>query len=131
MFNEALLNVELVAANTAAQQTADNFSATLTQGASVAVVGIGIVFLILALLWGVLELFKLFFYVLPNRKAAKTEVAPSAVASQPAVTEAPVPQTDNGALIAAITAAITAYRAEKGTTGSYAGGFRVVSFKRK
>ena len=131
MFNEALLNVELVAANTAAQQTADNFSATLTQGASVAVVGIGIVFSILALLWIVLELFKLFFYVLPNRKAAKTEAAPSAVAPQPAVTEAPAPQADNGALIAAITAAITAYRAEEGTTGSYAGGFRVVSFKRK
>ena len=141
MFNEAINNIalsaaaETQAADTAAQ-TASDLTAKLTEGGYVAIMGIGIVFLVLALIWGVLELFRVFFYVLPNKKASENaadatpapEKAPAQPASQPAPA-APVQHTDDS-LIAAITAAITAYRAAEGN-GTYTGGFRVVSFKRK
>jgi len=137
MFNEAINKVALGTADTVQTVGAtDEFAAKLTEGASVAVVGIGIVFLILALLWIVLELFKLFFYTLPKKRSEENtvETAP-ATAAEPVPAPAPTPAVsaaaDDGALIAAITAAITAYRAAENNGYSYTGGFRVVSFKRK
>lgn len=97
--------------------------------------GMGMVFLVLAILWLVLLIFKKVFYKDPAKeekksKPAKTE-AP-APASAPVV-EAPVavaPVVDDGALIAAITAAVSAYiESDPALTSQFAGGFRVVSFK--
>ena len=97
--------------------------------------GIGMVFLVLAILWLVLLIFKKVFYKDPAKeekksKPAKTEAPASASAP---VVEAPVavaPVVDDGALIAAITAAVSAYiESDPALTSQFAGGFRVVSFK--
>ena len=97
--------------------------------------GMGMVFLVLAILWLVLLIFKKVFYKDPAKeekksKPAKTEAPASASAP---VVEAPVavaPVMDDGALIAAITAAVSAYiESDPALTSQFAGGFRVVSFK--
>ena len=100
----------------------------ILNGLTVVVVGLGGVFSVLAIIWGVLALFKVFFYDIPEKKkAAKIKAAAPAPAP---VAEAPVeaaPEADDTQLIAVITAAIAAYTAES------AGGalpFRVVSYKR-
>lgn len=97
------------------------------------------IFLILAILWGVIEIMHLLFH--KGEKQKKKEkvsaiskpkesqaLAPnandSAVAA--AIAAALAASEDNGATVAAITAAISAMRAEQGLTG----GFRVVSFQR-
>lgn len=89
-------------------------------------IGIIIVFGVLAIIWLVLSLFKVVFYKDPNKKKAEKKEEP---ASAPVTTvlSAPVaPVQDDGAVIAAIVAAISAMRAEQGIVD----GFRVVSFKR-
>lgn len=104
--------------------------------------GLGTVFMVLVILWGILALFSVAFGT--QSKTAKAPAVKSAQAPKPTPAKpapapvqtetptAPAPVTpaaaDDGALIAAITAAIEAYRAEEGT---YALPFRVVSFKRK
>ena len=88
--------------------------------------GMGMIFTVLALLWGVLAIFKLVF----AEKAPKTEkpkAAPVAPAEPTSVEEAASAMaTDDTALIAVLTAAVAAYRDAEGESG----GFRVVSFKR-
>jgi len=98
--------------------------------------GLGTVFMVLVILWGCLSLFKLFST--PEKKsapkpAAKPAPAEKAAAPAPApVAEEPAPAapapTDDAAVIAAICAAIEAYRAAEGLSGLP---YRVVSFKRK
>ncbi|MBQ9717658.1 MAG: OadG family protein [Clostridia bacterium] len=109
--------------------------------------GMGTVFMVLVILWGCLSLFKVFST--PEKKSAPKKEAkpapaekPSAPAPAPAekpsapapapVAEEPVPAaptpTDDAAVIAAICAAIEAYRAAEGLSGLP---YRVVSFKRK
>ncbi len=111
-------------------------SARLSKAVLMIVQGMGMVFLVLAILWLVLLIFKKVFYKDPAKeekksKPAKTE-APAPVAAP--VVEAPVavaPVADDGALIAAITAAIAAtIESDPALTSQFAGGFRVVSFKR-
>ena len=98
--------------------------------------GMGTVFMVLVILWGCLSLFKVFS---APEKPAKTPAPKPEAKPAPAVSEkkpeaAPAPveevpaQTDDGAVIAAICAAIEAYRAEEGLSGLP---YRVVSFKRK
>ena len=93
--------------------------------------GMGMVFLVLAILWLVLLIFKKVFYKGPAKEAKKPEPAkaePSAPASVASAPAAPV--TDDGALIAAITAAIAAtIESDPALASQFAGGFRVVSFK--
>ena len=84
-------------------------------------IGLLIVFGVLAIIWLVLSLFKVVFYKDPNKKSEEkaapvAEPAPATVAAR----------SDDGAVVAAIIAAITAMRNEEGNTSS----FRVVSFKR-
>lgn len=100
--------------------------------------GMGTVFLVLIVLWGIIELFSYVFSSAErsSKKAeqpvqkpaeAKTEVKEEpAVVAEETVEE--IPAQDDGAVVAAIMAAIEAYRREEGT---YSLPYRVVSFKRK
>lgn len=108
--------------------------------------GLGTVFLVLAILWGVIELFN-FISTSGERsteKKKKEEAKPVSPAEEPKAAptvevkpeavpdaipaEEEIPAEDDGAVIAAIIAAIEAYRQEEGT---YSLPYRVVSFKRK
>lgn len=99
-------------------------------GIQTAILGILTVFAVLSLLWGCLEIFKYVFYTLPERRKNEASDAPKA---EPAPVPVPAPETtvyasDDGELVAAIMAAISAYRAEEGAPAT---GFRVVSFRKK
>ena len=95
--------------------------------------GMGMVFLVLAVLWLVLLIFKKVFYKEGGKpaKAPKAEAPVAPVA--PAVPAVPVaPATDDGQLIAAITAAVAAYiESDPALSSQFASGFRVVSFTKK
>lgn len=89
-------------------------------------VGLGMVFAVLAVLWGVLSIFKLVF-AKPEKK--KAEPAP-VVENPPAYEPEPVAETeDDGELVAVITAAVAAYMASEEPDAA-PNGFRVVSFRR-
>jgi len=93
--------------------------------------GMGTVFLVLAILWGIISLFSVFSGTAEKKPAPVPKPQAPAKKAEPKPEPAPAPvpaQTDDGALIAAITAAIEAYRAEEGLSGLP---YRVVSFKRK
>ena len=91
--------------------------------------GMLMVFSVLAILWGVLAIFKLVFAG-KTPKEKKLEPVKSAPAPAPAVQTAPATvQNDDAELVAIITAAIAAYRQNEGADASE-GSFRVVSFKR-
>ncbi|MGI6030597.1 MAG: OadG family protein [Eubacteriales bacterium] len=93
------------------------------------VVGLAIVLAVLAILWGVLELFRIFFYDAPRKKAAaEKEKAQQAAAvvkkAEPVVETASAPQEDEEEIIAVITAAIAA------SMETSAGNLKIKSFKR-
>lgn len=93
--------------------------------------GMGTVFMVLILLWGILSLFKVFSTGTSEKKVEKktetvTEQAPSVDVNEAENTF--TAQTDDTAVIAAICAAIEAYRESEGFGGLP---YRVVSFKRK
>ncbi len=113
--------------NTLAERTAYSLSHTL--------VGMLIIFAVLAAIWAVLAVFKLIFAGRSEKKTvapAQSTPAPanaatpavSAVAAPKAAQAAPA--SSDGEIVAAITAAITLMREAEGTTGT----FRVVSFRR-
>ena len=111
------------------EETVLSLSEKLSIGAEVALMGIAIVFLVLILLWGLLELFRVVFYTIPNRKKASAAPAVPAPETEAVPTEEEA-SADEGELVAAITAAIAAYRGAEGAPASPTG-FRVVSFRRK
>lgn len=97
--------------------------------------GMGTVFMVLIILWGFLSLFR-FFSTSENKAASKPQrpapteekkvvPVPAPVATN---TESATVNSDDTAVIAAICAAIEAYRASEGLSGLP---YRVVSFKRK
>ncbi|MBQ9805640.1 MAG: OadG family protein [Clostridia bacterium] len=107
---------------------------------TVTLLGMVTIFLVLALLWGVIEVMHC---LMPKEGGSKEKKAKEKPAKKEKKKTAPVPNEqdaaiaaaiaaslaayeDSGATVAAITAAITAARADSGETG----GFRVVSFKR-
>ncbi len=106
----------------------------LSTGFTVMALGLATVFAVLAILMIVLYLFRLVFY---HEKSAEQKTTPAPAPKQHLTTpshtvslketHAPAAAVDNGALIAAITAAIAAY-----TSGDdeFASGFKVVSFRR-
>ena len=102
-------------------------SQRLTMAGLMIIQGMGMVFLVLAVLWLVLLIFKKVFYKDP----AKASKAPKA--AEPAPASAPVaPATSDDALVAAITAAVAAYiDSDPALSSQFSGGFRVVSFKKK
>ncbi len=102
-------------------------SARISYALRMTLLGMGMVFAVLALLWIVLAIFK---KALGGKEPAKEKPAPVApVAPSPA----PVaPAADEGATVAAITAAIAAMiESDPALRSQFAGGFRVVSFKKK
>ena len=105
-----------------------SFSERASEAVTMVVMGMVMVFSVLAIIMGVLMIMERFF----AGKAKSGEVKKAAPKPAPTVAPAPVVQTveDDGAVIAAITAAISAILAEENGTETYQGGFRVVSFKR-
>ncbi len=88
---------------------AQNLLTLANEGISVTLIGMGIVFAVLALLWGVLELMRVFFYKPEQPVVAPVPVAAApAPAPEPVVVEEPI-ATDNYAVIAAITAAVAQF----------------------
>ena len=83
------------------------------------------IFLVLSILWAAIEVMHRILH--KDKKETKKESAPVA-APAPVATHAPAPveAQDDGAIVAAITAAIMAMRSENGESSA----FRVVSFKR-
>ena len=89
--------------------------------------GMAMIFSVLAILWGVLAIFKLIFAKPePKKKAAPAPKAEPVVIPEPV--SAPK-EADDSELIAILTAAIAAYEASNGNEVAE-GGFRVVSFRR-
>jgi len=85
-------------------------------------IGMGAVFAALAVLWGSLVLFRLIL----KRAEAKKAPAPTAAPAAPTVPAVETP--DDGALVAAITAAVAACLATE--NGGQIPAFRVVSYRR-
>lgn len=105
--------------------------------------GMGTVFMVLIIVWAILSLFKVFSSPRKPAKIQKTEEKPKPAPAETkpapapkkeeapapaAKAEAPAQTADDGAVIAAICAAIEAYRAAEGLSDLP---YRVVSFKRK
>ncbi len=108
------------------------------QGIQTAILGIVTVFAVLAIIWGLLELFHYCFYTLPESrknsdvKGASDGSESASEVSEPEYASIPEETSDDGELVAAIIAAITAMRSEAtDATGSAPGAFRVVSFRRR
>ena len=92
--------------------------------------GMGMIFSVLAILWGVLALFKIVFARPKKEKKAKAQATESAPTAEPApILETESNTTDDGELIAILTAAIIAYEAEQNPEAPI-GNFRVVSYRR-
>ena len=114
-----------------------NAGDALAYGLPLSLFGFATVFAVLILIWGILSLFKVFFYTIPNAKKNSSEVKKTAPKAEPKVEAAPVvvktepvvPSGNDNDIVAAIIAAIEAYRAGTGHTAP--GGFRVVSFKKR
>ena len=134
MLNNVILNVTALALRPDGTYTP--FSADAIKYAlEMTLLGMGMIFAVLGILWGVLALFKVIF-ARPKKenKAAEVKSAEPApvVESAPAPTTAPAPvaeATDDGELIAILTAAIIAYEAEQNPDAPI-GNFRVVSYRR-
>ena len=100
-------------------------------GGQMLLMGLGIVFSVLLLIWGSLELFHYLFATLPERMKTKGTDAPKPPKPEKPKKEKPAPapvapaaQLTDTELVAVITAAIAA--SENAPVGS----FRVVSFRR-
>ena len=106
-------------------------SERLALAGQMTLLGMVMIFAVLAAIMAVLIIMERVFARKADGKAKKAEPAP---APAPKTPEAPVPVVetveDDGAVIAAITAAISAILADEGSDSAYQGGFRVVSFKR-
>lgn len=93
------------------------------------IMGMVMVFLVLATIMLVLMVMERLFA--EKKSSAKVAAPRKEETKAPVPVPTPVvPVTDDGAVIAAITAAISAMLAAENGTETYQGGFRVVSFKR-
>ena len=97
------------------------------KAAEVTLLGMGMIFLVLSILWGILAIFKLVF-----AREKKSKVKADNIRSEESVSEAVTApaEKDDSELIAVITAAVAAYRESESADGAPVSGFRVVSFKR-
>ena len=105
------------------------------------VTGMLMVFAVLGLLFGIVTLSRVFLYDIPNKKKArltpvktaqKTDNEPKKVPENVIIIhDTDKPRQDDGELVAVITAAIAAtIEGNEEYKNEFAGGFRVVSFKR-
>ena len=99
------------------------------------VTGMVMVFAVLALLWAVVAISKIVFYDIPHRnanKAAKVNKADPEPEITAEISESilAIHEANDGELIAVITAAVAAMIESGEYKDEFAGGFRVVSFKR-
>ena len=105
-----------------------SFSERLSTSGVVALQGMLTIFLVLSLLWAAIEIMhRIIHREKPAKKVESEKPAQNApVAEETVASAVTAPSNDEGAIVAAIIAAITAAREEQGDTS----GFRVVSFKR-
>ena len=89
--------------------------------------GMAMIFSVLTILWAVLSVFKLIF--VKSTPTEEKRAKPVVQETTPVVVEPVVDKTDDGELVAVITAAVAAYMAEQGDN-TVVTGFRVVSFRR-
>ena len=95
--------------------------------------GMVMVFSVLAILWVILSLFKVFFAKSEDAQKAQTATVVNTekpAEPVPVAMPAPAAQHTDEELVAILTAAVAAYIESEGQSESYAGGFRVVSFRR-
>lgn len=105
------------------------FMDRLAFSGSVVLEGLGMVFAVLGLLWGILAIFRLAMQDSGKKQKEASVVTDPAPQESSSVVPDHSETDSDGELIAAITAAVAEYLAsEEG--GAYTGGFRVVSFKR-
>lgn len=102
----------------------------IADGVQMLLFGMAVIFSILCLIWAILEIFKIVFYDIPNRKKASvSKKAEPADKSEP-IAEAQVSETANDAddeeLAAVISAAVMMMTEAEGSQTK----FRVVSFRR-
>ncbi len=90
--------------------------------------GMMMVFSVLAILWGVLTVFKFIFA--SNKKTKSVKEIKEVTEKNTAVTEAPASASDDAELVAVITAAVAAYMSSEQETEVSPNGFRVVSFRK-
>lgn len=111
------------------------FSAERVEWAiSVTLQGMLMIFAVLALLWGVVAIFKVFLHDIPAKRAEKKAKLSVVVEQTPAPTEEVEPVVDlqdDQEIVAAITAAIAVVLQGEEYKDQFASGFRVVSFTRK
>ncbi len=122
-----LLSVMFAAVEGAAD-IPEGFVDKLLYGLLIAVIGLCIVFAVLAMIMGVLYLFEYFFYTLPNKKknAPTAPVVAPAVSNVPVAPVAVVSSSDDDEVAAVIAAAIAAYYEQTAPTSKY----RIKSFRR-
>ena len=119
----------LLSANVDYTKPLGSVAEKLALGGKMLLMGMGVVFSVLLLIWGSLELFHYLFATLPEQMKAKASAKQDeakAAEPAPAAPSAPiaVAPTADTELVAVITAAIAA--SENAPVGS----FRVVSFRR-
>ena len=106
-----------------------SFSDRTSLAGIVSLEGMLIIFSALTLLWIAIEVMHFALHRKPKAKTSQPVEKPKSVPTSAPVSapvSAPTVDTNNDALIAVITAAVSAAMAQEGHTG----GFRVVSFKR-
>lgn len=115
-----LLSV-LFAAVEGAADVPDGFVEKLLYGLQVAVIGIAMVFAILAIIMGVLYLFELVFYKIPNKKnAVDVPVNPGVQVSKDCFLS------DDSEIAAVIAAAVASYYEQSAPSSKY----KIKSFRR-
>ncbi len=132
----SLKNEESVKTDAEEEDLGGLFSgARLAYAGEMLVLGISMVFLVLAVLWVVLIIFA---KTMGNEKSSKKKEAKEESASAPApvstpiVASAPSAATSDDAIVAAITAAIAmTIESDPALSSQFASGFRVVSFQKK
>ncbi len=106
-------------------------SERMITGLQTMLLGLGTVFSVLIIIMGVLMLFKLFFYIIPQKRA-KTQNVNETEADEAAEDDAVTG--DDGAIVAAITAAVAVCLSNENASGSgneNPPAFRVVNFRRR
>lgn len=92
-----------------------------------ALMGMIVVFAVLALLWLILEVFGA---VARSKDSAPKQTAPAPQVTVPAPVAEPAPADNDEEIVAAITAALAIYMEEAKAANPSINGFRVVSFKK-